>query len=387
MGRNKDHVAINTSKNTTKAACDNSQQDGCLPLISHVSTSEKTTSTPPPRTAAKKSFTSTAELEADIERDMRRYRLKNIFCQSCSVFCLSSWRRFPSDRSVYLALFLCFLERLAYYSATGNLIQPFIDNVYPTISPAVRSLLLSIFMDMMAQLLFPLLGWIADAWVGRYNMLRFSMWFLWLAYGLITLLFTVDGLDYRIIWNKYLLPVWMILINIGSAGFQANVVSFGADQILYGTSDQISSFFYWYYWMRNAGAIFLFLSLDCSTRSIRWKLFVIFGLISTASMSLALVFDSLLSKRWFFIDNNKRNPLWKIIKIFFAATKAERPKRRSAFSFSNLPAPTRMDLTKRVHGGKFEGEEVENAKTVGRILTVLLAVSGALIVYRGVSKA
>ena len=44
-----------------------------------------------------------------------------------------------------------------------------------------------------------------------------------------------------------------------------------------------------------------------------------------------------------------------------------------------------MDLTKEVHGGQFDSEEVENAKTVGRILMVLLSVSGVLIAYRGVS--
>ena len=248
------------------------------------------------------------------------------------------------------------------------------------LSPAVQSLFFSIFMDMLAQLLFPIFGSIADARVGRYRMLHFSMWFLWLSYGLITLLFTLDG---KVSWNQYLLPVWMIIINIGSAGFQATAIPFGADQIVYGPSEQISSFFYWYYWLRNLGALFLFLSFTCTNFDTQWH-GIVFGLIATASMSVALIINGILSG-WFFVDPEKRNPLWNIIKIYLAATKAKRPKIRSAFSFSNLPAPTRMDLTKEVHGGQFDSEEVENAKTVGRILMVLLSVSGALIAYRGVS--
>ena len=313
---------------------------------------------------------------------MRKYRLKYIFCQSCPKFCHNCRNRFPSEKSTYLVLLLCFFERLAYYAAVGNILQPFLSTEYPykILSPAVQSLLFSIFMDMLAQLLFPIFGWIADARVGRYHMLHFSMWFLWFSYGLITLLFSLDD---TVGWNRYLLPVWMIIINIGSAGFQATAIPFGADQIVYGPSEQISSFFYWYYWLRNLGALFLFLSFTCANFDTHWH-GIVFGLIATASMSIALILNGTLSG-WFFVDPEKRNPLWNIIKIFLAATKAKRPQIRSAFSFSNLPAPTRMDLTKAVHGGQFDSEEVENAKTVGRILMVLLSVSGALIAYRGVS--
>ena len=349
--------------------------DDSVPLLSY-----RNGGGPPSAPPRGSQYTTTEEYEAQIAREVRKYRLKYIFCQSCPKFCHNCRNRFPSEKSVYLALLLCFFERLAYYAAVGNILQPFLSTAYPYISPAVQSLLFSIFMDMLAQLLFPIFGMIADARVGRYHMLHFSMWFLWFSYGLITLLFSLDD---RVSWNRYLLPVWMIIINIGSAGFQATAIPFGADQIVYGPSEQISSFFYWYYWLRNLGAVFLYLSFTCANFNTQWH-GIVFGLIATASMSLALILNASLSG-WFFIDPEKRNPLWNTIKIFLAATKAKRPQIRSAFSFSNLPAPTRMDLTKAVHGGQFDSEEVENAKTVGRILMVLLSVSGALIAYRGVS--
>ena len=369
-------IAINSCKYQSVSVHTVDPQNHRLPLLNHHTSYELSQTKP-----AKKTFLSTDELEADIQSDMRKYRLKYLFCQSCSTFCISCRRRFPSEKSVYLALLLCFLERVAYYAAVGNILQPFLINANPHFTPFVHTLLFSVYMDMLAQLLFPLFGWIADAWVGRYNMLHFSMWFLWLGYGLLTFLFSLDN---HITWNRYLLPVWMIVINIGSAAFQANAVPFGADQIMYGTSEHISSFFYWYYWMRNFGAIFLSLSFTCSNPHAQWHGYITFGLLSTASMSLALILNGLM-KNWFHIDDKRRNPLWTIIKIFLAATVAKRPKIRSAFSYSNLAAPTRIDLTKDIHGGKFDCEEVENAKTVGRIVIVLLSVSGALIVYRGVS--
>lgn len=367
-----DRISININKEATVSVSLDSDSER-VPLINHASIASIQ--------STKKTFTSSVELEAEIKREMRKYRLKHIFCQSYSTFCRSCRSRLPSEKSVYLALALCLFERLAYYAAVGNILQPYLAAAYPNVSSAVRSLLFSIFMDMMAQLLFPLFGWIADAWVGRYTMLHFSLWFLWFGYGMMTLLFTLDN---QVTWNRYLLPLWMIIINIGSAGFQASAIPFGADQVLYGSSNQISSFFYWYYWLRNLGAIFLFLSISCENHHTQWQGYVTFGLVSTASMSVALTLNGLM-RNWFFIDNQKTNPIWNIIKIFVATTTAKHPKIRSAFSFSSLPAPTRMDLTKEVHGGKFDSEEVENAKTVGRMLIVLLSASGALIIVRGVS--
>lgn len=363
-----DRIDVNNSDKVHTLSIDS--KGDRLPLVNHASIE-----------SAKRTFTSTVELEAEIERDMRKYRMKYIFCQSFSVFCHSFRHRFPSEKSAYLALSLCLFERLAYYAAVGNILQPYLVVAYPSVTPAVQSLLFSIFMDMMAQLLFPLFGWIADAWVGRYTLLHFSMWFLWLGYGLMTLLFALDS---QVSWNRYLLPLWMTIINIGSAGFQANAIPFGADQILFGSSNQISSFFYWYYWLRNIGAVCLFLSFSCKNHHAQWHGYVTFGLVSTASMSVALVLNGLM-RNWFFIDNQKRNPIRNIIRIFLAAITVQRPKIRSAFSFSSLAAPSRMDLTKEVHGGKFDSEEVENAKTVGRMLVVLLSASGALIIVRGVS--
>ena len=376
-------VAINsswTSDQNESEIFDN--LDESLPLLNHAGGPGVLPPTPPLG-----SFTTTVEYEAQVAREVRKYRLKYIFCQSCPKFCHNCRSRFPSEKSVYLVLFLCLFERLAYYAAVGNILQPFLDAKHINIPPVIQSLLLGTFLDMLAQLLFPIFGWIADAQVGRYNMLHFSMWLLWFSYGLMTLLHiilysTMTRLEDTIIMKcySYLLPVWMIIINIGSAGFQATAIPFGADQILYGPSGQISSFFYWYYWLRNLSAVFLYQILTCTIFN-----GMIFGLIATASMSVALILNATLNG-WFFVDRERRNPLWNIIRIFLATIKAKRPQIRSAFSFSNLAAPTRMDLTKEVHGGQFDSEEVENAKTVGRILMVLLSVSGALIVYRGVNS-
>ena len=64
---------------------------------------------------------------------------------------------------------------------------------------------------------------------------------------------------------------------------------------------------------------------------------------------------------------------------------ARRPTRRSAFSYTGSDPPSRIDLAKIRHGGKFTNEEVEDVKTFIRIFLVLFAIGGALAVHGAVS--
>ena len=48
-----------------------------------------------------------------------------------------------------------------------------------------------------------------------------------------------------------------LLINaIGVAGITVNLILFGVDQVRVASSDQLSSYFHWYYWSRNVGQSF-----------------------------------------------------------------------------------------------------------------------------------
>ena len=64
----------------------------------------------------------------------------------------------------------------------------------------------------------------------------------------------------------------------------------------------------------------------------------------------------------------------------------KRPVHRSAFSFSGARPPSRLNLTKKVHGGEFTSEEVEDVKTFLRLLVVLLFVLSSLVLYTGVRR-
>jgi len=294
-----------------------------------------------------------------------------------------------SGKAVMLILLLTLFERLAYFAALGNILSPFLVDS-KGISNAERELIVGIVQNMVAPLMFPIAGWLGETWIGRYRAIHISLWFLWLGYSSLAIIFSFD---YPVSpnppgeWPHYrdncILPICFIVISIGSAGFQANAIPFGADQIMYKASEELSSYFYWYYWVLNFGAIMLFLSFTCSNFG-RQLHIIIFASFAALSITLAISLNAIF-KNWLFIDPEKRNPLVTVVKVLYRALVARRPTRRSAFSYTGSDPPPRIDLAKIRHGGKFTNEEVEDVKTFIRIFLVLFAIGGALAVHGAVS--
>ena len=326
-------------------------------------------------------YTSSEEYEAQIKKQVKAYRLSYLFRQSCSSFCQYRQRRTPHGAQIYIVLFLIFLERLAYYSVVSNITEPFLEMI--NVSRVYRSLIQIVLLDVTAQLMFPIAGFLADRYFGRYLVIHVSLWLLWIGYASMTFISTFDdGSMYS--WNRYLLPVCFVVISMGSAGFQANMIPFGADQIEYRASDELSSYFYWYYWVRNLGAILFFISFTCTELSLQLRISV-FGIVSTTCITVALVTNQIV-KHKFHPSQERYNPMKLVVRVLKFVYYVRRPKYRSAFSYTGVDAPSRMDLAKEIHGGRFTNAQVEDVKTFLRLLLVLLSLMGVLVVYTGVSE-
>ena len=112
---------------------------------------------------------------------------------------------------------------------------------------------------------FPLLGgWIADAFLGRYTtILIFSVIYLAGMFSLtgsaaIPGIRVEDG-DHANVGQWFLVGISLFLVAVGTGGIKPNVSSFGADQF----DDRIDqdrrekqSFFNWFYFFINVGALF-----------------------------------------------------------------------------------------------------------------------------------
>lgn len=320
---------------------------------------------------------------SSFRREIYRYRFKYLFGQSCASFGKSVRRRLPSGVSVYIVLLMLGLEQVA-MSVTGGVI---VKNAMEQVQghDLVESVLITgVGMNLLVKLLFPVMGWLADVWVGRYRMIHLSMWLLFCGYGMAAFLFSlkeiVDGK-----WNGYVLLLSYIVISLGSAGFQANGIPFGADQIDYKTTHELSSYFYMYYWVRNASIFTLSFLITCEEDFNGYIRGIAYSAVAVVIISVNLLLNTFL-KHLFLIRDEKSNPMKTVAMVLYSSATTRRPQYRSAFSYNpSSSLPSRIDLTKETHGGSFKEATVEDVKTFLRLLLILVAVGTLLGTYAGVS--
>ena len=327
------------------------------------------------------SATSSSDFDSRVSRDVREFRMKYLCSQSCTQFCHYRRRRLPAGKAVALVFLTCFLERVAYWQTLGTIIPTFL--AITDLSGAEQTFIQAIF-QLFVHLMYPLMGWVADVWIGRYRTVHGSLWVSLIGYSFLALLFSFDKTkDPSESFDRYLLPLCFLMISVGAAGVQANLIPFGADQVMYGASEQLSSYFYWYYWVMNLAGVFQLISVSCSHFSTQLHI-VILACIAALCITLALSINTIF-RDWLFIDRERQNPLKIVVKVLYNALTTRRPRVRSAFSHDGREPPPRIDLAKMRHGGKFSNEQVEDVKTFLRLLVILAVVAGSLLLYSGVS--
>ena len=91
-------------------------------------------------------------------------------------------------------------------------------------------------------------GWLTDAFIGRYKVIRCSIWIMWLLLIVITGSAVVGQLNeiYHH-YDKHIIQTSLFcLISIGLGAFQSNIIQFGLDQLHDASTTEIKSFIVWY---------------------------------------------------------------------------------------------------------------------------------------------
>ncbi|XP_076074028.1 solute carrier family 15 member 4-like [Mytilus galloprovincialis] len=181
-------------------------------------------------------------------------------------------------------------ERLTYYSVIANLILFCTSTLDISSTGAARISLIfsgSVF-------IVPIFGgYVADAFVGKFNII--------LGCGLIyvigLVLLPASAVDYKNNWfglhNKIstetrrgLFLSSLVLIAIGTGGIKSNVGPFGAQQVENLGPKAVQSFFNWFYWFINVGAIIAYSGVAAVQQDVGFDVGFLIPLIS---MILALV--------------------------------------------------------------------------------------------------
>lgn len=233
---------------------------------------------------------------------------------------------------------------------------------------------------------FPLLlclpmGFIADRYFGRAKVLYYSWIFLFVAQLFIALYFIIDALSSISQNLVYITSIGVFVNSISLAGIRVNLIPFGVDQMKGASSDQLSSYFHWYYGCRNAG-LFVAYSIGASLISSTHDIAALL-ISSTAAAAGAVI--NILGYKWFIRVEKVSNPLLLVYQVLKYALTVKRPVDRTAFSYDGRLEPSRIDLAKITHHGKFTDEKVEDVKTFLRIVVFLISLIGFLCVYSLVS--
>ena len=97
----------------------------------------------------------------------------------------------------------------------------------------------------------PLSGWLADVYIGRYRVIRWSMWIMWVGSVLATASSVVAKLTENYYSSKIMenLSVpFLFVLAIGFGGYIGNIIQFGMDQLYDASTSEITAFICWFTW-------------------------------------------------------------------------------------------------------------------------------------------
>ena len=215
--------------------------------------------------------------------------------------------------------------------------------------------------------MIPLAGWLADIRFGRYKMIRLSIGTMWISSLLLTTsLLILQSLDLHNLSKA--LHLFLLPLALGYSGFQANAIQFGVDQLCDASSSEIKTFVTWYSWTIMSGRATV--STACLYISEEYKLLasLLVCLQLTLAVSLGILFNKVLIK-----EPVTQNPFKTVYGVIKYALKHKSPRLRSAFTYTGEEdLPSRIGFGKSKYGGPFTTEQVEDVKTLFRVVVVVV---------------
>ena len=216
-------------------------------------------------------------------------------------------------------------------------------------------------------------GWLADALLGNYRTVKAGAVILYLS---LILCCVLQLTLHSVIDNNSVLLVIPLLTSscLGFAGsmfISVTSLQLGLDQMPEASTANITSFIAWFvllvftgFWLSDASITFL-LCVDIFTGYPE-----ILSLLAVLLASIILCSDFLLAPKWLKKEPKSQQSLKGIFKVLRYAKEHKYPVQRSALTFWEEELPSRLDLGKSKYGGPFTIEQVENVKTVLRMLVV-----------------
>ena len=236
---------------------------------------------------------------------------------------------------------------------------------------------------------YPLSGYLADVCCGRFKTIMSSLALLLCSFTTCLTSFFILFLSVSITLRLVFITVgisFLFIAAVGIAGYSANIIQFGLDQLLDAPSHHQALFVHWIKWCYDFMSSFIVLLFvvyyvcDVIPLGILPFMAIVLSIfILCELMLLLLLIIGCWKRHWFYTEPAHYNPYKTVIKVLNFARKHKYPVQRSAFTYCDDEKPSRLDFGKERFGGPFTTEQVEDVKTFFRIVTMLLAIGPVFI--------
>ena len=221
-------------------------------------------------------------------------------------------------------------------------------------------------------ILYIIAGILADIRFGRYKVIAYSSvisFALLLASSTVSLISIVSGNGEGLLWVGIALYIGHFAIMVC---FRGTVLQFGLDQLPDASSDELSSLIHWYVWTD----VVIGVPLLTPNNEVCIILLVISMVISVGMLILGISLHKGVCG-WnikFTCEPPSGSPYRNVLQVLRFAKNHTTPLQRSAFTYWEADLPSRMDLGKDKYGGPFTNEQVEDVKTLFRLLRSLVCI-------------
>ncbi|XP_041362213.1 solute carrier family 15 member 4-like [Gigantopelta aegis] len=272
-------------------------------------------------------------------------------------------------------------ERLTYYSVVSNLVLYCTNYLkYPSFDAANINYVFT-----GTVYIFPVAGgYVADALAGRYNTILGSGFIYTLGLFLLPAsamdfsdMFEQDDdgsvFDLSLSTRRAFYLTGLVFIAIGTGGIKANVGPFGAQQVEKLGDEAVQTFFNWFYWFINMGALIAYSAVGYIQQEISFA----WGfLVPLLSMVLALVI-------FLFSKNNYEHlpPQGSVLTTAFKICRAGCKKPANPGEKVKY-----FDKARTSHGGKFDDYTVDGLICVLRVLPTCVLVIVYWAIYSQMSS-
>ena len=315
---------------------------------------------------------------------------------SCKVMCS---QRIPKGKAFILILVMLVIERYILYGAIHEVLDLIPELDSDSDSTGLGTFLRVFLLYCVSRILYPVGGFIADVYMGRCRVIHMSLWFYWIAFAILTIANVLQGLQrgsyelyYDIghiswLYTRVLPGAAYVFMILAAGGFEPTLIPFGADQLEAAGSNELSSYFYWYYFAIQIGPLLnIFVDAGLSMLPLPVQQVDTLQVLATIIVATCgLVLHKTL-EHWYFKNIVRENCIKLVGKVLWYVAKVNRrmPVYMRAFRYGEGKIK-RIDLAKRRYDGIFTGDQVEDVKTFCLLCLIIFCLGFSFFSQSGVS--